>query len=93
MLKWFYKLIPLTVQLRLAVVMTFFDLFMTLIWIYSGNATEANPLLRFALGRGILWFIISKLTLGLGALWIFSKHKTHWLVRSVIPFIFCSYGL
>ena len=91
MFEWFHKKLPLLTQLKLTVYMTFFDLFMTLTWVYSGNATEANPILRHVLDKGPLSFSLAKLALALGGIWIFYKNQAHKLVRSTVPFIFCSY--
>lgn len=91
MLEWFHKRMPIATQLKLTVFMTLFDLLMTLVWVYSGNATEANPILNYTLDDGPLTFAIAKLTLGLGSLWIFFKNKTHKLVITIMPWVFGFY--
>ncbi|MCC7000441.1 MAG: hypothetical protein IT370_37935 [Deltaproteobacteria bacterium] len=54
------------------VVMNLLDAVFTLIWVTSGQAVEANPLMAAALERSPLWFMVSKLTLvsfGVFILW------------------------
>ena len=93
MLRWLKTNLTISTQLKLTVFMTFFDLLMTLIWIYYGNATEANPILRYTLEQSTSKFIFVKLALALGAIWIFYKNQAHRLVRVTVPFVFTSYGL
>jgi hypothetical protein len=92
MLRWLKTNLTISTQLKLTVFMTFFDLMMTLVWIYSGNATEANPILRYTLEQSASKFIFVKLAMSLGAIWIFYKNQAHRLVRATVPFIFTSYG-
>ena len=53
-------------------VLNVLDALFTVGWVYSGVATEANPLMAGALGFGPGWFIASKValvTLAVGLLW------------------------
>ena len=85
------KNIPL--QIKLIATMTLFDLLMTLGWVQSGNAHEANPILEYALQAGVIYFTLAKLIMGLGSLWIFYKHQYHSLVKRVMPIVFIFYIL
>jgi hypothetical protein len=85
------KLIPLDLQLRITAQLTIFDLIITLLWIGFGFATEANPILNQALSHGVQWFILSKLGLGLGSLWILYRFQSYKLARLIIPGIFITY--
>ena len=57
MSRWLKRNVTISTQLKLTVLMTFFDLIMTLIWVSSGNATEANPILRYTLEQSTFKFI------------------------------------
>ena len=93
MSRWLKRNVTISTQLKLTVLMTFFDLIMTLIWVLSGNATEANPILRYTLEQSTFKFIFVKLALSLGAIWILYKNQTRRLVKIAVPFIFISYCL
>tara|TARA_E500000331_G_scaffold12874_1_gene11559 strand:+ start:5720 stop:6058 length:339 start_codon:yes stop_codon:yes gene_type:complete len=92
MLKKFYSWFPIVQQLQVITLFTLFDLICTVYWVDSGNATEANPLLNYVLGFGMIQFAFVKLALGLGSIWILYKNLDHWLVRSSVPLILFSYG-
>tara|TARA_B000000557_G_scaffold131353_1_gene106460 strand:- start:10795 stop:11127 length:333 start_codon:yes stop_codon:yes gene_type:complete len=91
MFKRFKSLNNITLQLKLTAVMTFFDLFMTLCWVYTGTADEANPILEYTLRFGAAHFTLAKLIMGLGSLWIFYRRQYHWLVKKVVPIVFIFY--
>lgn len=91
MLDKLYKLFPIVQQLRAIVAFTLIDLVCTIYWVGSGNADEANPLLRFFLEFGMIEFAFVKLALGLGSIWILYENLEHWLVRRAVPLVFLSY--
>jgi hypothetical protein len=55
--------------------LTFFDLVMTILWVASGEATEANPVMDFFLQRSFCLFVIAKLFLTFGGILILDRYK------------------
>lgn len=49
--------------LRALLVLNLFDAFLTLIWVTSGLATEANPVMAEVMGHGPAAFVLSKIAL------------------------------
>ncbi len=49
--------------LRALLVLNLFDAFLTMIWVYSGLATEANPVMAEAMGHGPGPFLLTKVAL------------------------------
>jgi len=91
MLARYYDLLSLTKQLRIIVILTLFDLLMTLVWVLSGTASEANPIMAYMLNKSALAFGLSKLVLSLGSIWILFKYQTSRLVQYAVPIIFLLY--
>ena len=66
--------------LGLTIVFNLIDAVLTLVWILTGHAIEANPLMAFALDLGPIIFMLTKITvvsLGLTILWI--RRKRIWV--------------
>ena len=67
-------------------VLNILDALFTIVWVYSGVATEANPVMAGALGFGPGWFIASKValvTLAVGLLW--RRRDTTFARFAVVP--------
>lgn len=72
--------------LRALILLNVMDAFFTLQWIDKGKATEANPIMAFALDHGPGFFILSKVALVLlagGLLW---RHRERFTARlALVP--------
>ena len=72
--------------LAMVLVLNLLDAFFTLGWVHSGMASEANPLMAFALGQGTSIFVLSKVALvvlGVALLW---RHREHRFARvALVP--------
>ena len=67
--------------LRWLMLLSILDGFLTVLWVYGGIATEANPLLVDILNERVGLFWISKtLLVGLGAV-LLSKNRHIWLAQ------------
>jgi len=75
---------------RLAYILTVFiliDLTATIYWIANDLGHEANPILAFFLGRSPLLFVVVKLGLSAGGIWIlyfFRKRFTQTIFRVLL---------
>jgi hypothetical protein len=49
--------------LRALLVLNLFDAFLTMLWVYNGLATEANPVMAEAMGYGPVGFVFTKIAL------------------------------
>tara|TARA_B100000131_G_C17932919_1_gene539112 strand:- start:184 stop:492 length:309 start_codon:yes stop_codon:yes gene_type:complete len=68
-------------------ILNLFDLIMTLVFITSNEAREANPIMNQALEVGILPFGILKIFLVTAGVWLFWKNKNS--IVSQYAAIFC----
>jgi hypothetical protein len=67
--------------LRWLMLLSILDGFLTVLWVYGGIATEANPLLVDILNERVGLFWISKtLLVGLGAV-LLSKNRQLWIAQ------------
>ena len=57
------------------------DALFTLQWIQLALATEANPVMRWALERGPLHFLVAKCALVVGGAAVLWCHRERWLAR------------
>lgn len=65
-------------SLRLLFLFNLIDAFLTVLWINSGIATEANPLMAAAMSYGMSFFVLIKITmvsLAIAILWKTRKNK------------------
>lgn len=61
------------------------DAYFTLKWVMAGQATEANPLMEYALEQGPEWFILAKVILVTGGCFILWRRAGTFAVSYVAP--------
>lgn len=69
-----FKLLHL--MLKATIIMNMLDGIFTLYWVYSGLATEANPLLAEVVYHPLVFLGIKWSLVGLGSLLLWKRHKT-----------------
>ena len=62
--------------LFILIFLSLFDLVMTMIWVATGEAEEANPVMDFFLQRSFYLFAIAKLFLTFGGILILHRYKS-----------------
>ena len=78
---------------RWLILLSVLDGFLTVLWVYGGVATEANPLLVDIVNERVGLFWISKtLLVGLGAV-LLSKNRHLWLAQYGLLLSLCIYTL
>lgn len=87
----FYSLLATKKQLRIIIILSLFDMLMTLIWVNAGLATEANPIMDYVLSKGNMVFATTKLGLTLGSVWLLHKFRKNILAKFMVPFISMAY--
>ncbi|MDJ0789356.1 MAG: DUF5658 family protein [Myxococcota bacterium] len=75
---------------RAALVLNLLDALFTLVWVGSGVAEEANPLLAELVTERPVLFVVTKLTLVGGASWLLWRHRDRPLA---VAAIFLSFGV
>jgi len=61
--------------LFILIFLALFDLIMTVVWVSTGEAAEANPIMDFFLQKSFYLFAIAKLFLTFGGVWILDRYK------------------
>lgn len=69
------------------------DAYFTLKWVMAGQATEANPLMAYALEQGPMWFIVAKIVLVSGGCFILWRRAGTFAVSYVAPLFFLYAGV
>ena len=86
------KLEKYTILISLIFILSILDAFFTLVWIDTGLAVEANPLLKELLLHGNFSFISTKLFLtGIGCVLLFLVKAKNKIAKFSIWFIFLCY--
>lgn len=70
-------------SLRLLFLFNLIDAFLTVMWINSGIAVEANPLMAVAMTYGMSFFVLTKISAVLFAVGILWHTRKHMLSRWV----------
>ena len=79
------------ISLRLLFLFNLVDAFLTVIWVNSGIAVEANPLMAYAMTYGMTFFVLIKITtvvFAIAILWSTRKH-----LGSRIAAVGCSFAM
>ena len=87
----FDSLLSIKRQLRIIIILSLFDMLMTLIWVNAGLATEANPVMDYVLSKSNMTFAVTKLGLTLGSAWLLNRFKNNLLAKMAVPFILLVY--
>jgi hypothetical protein len=88
----------ITWESRLLTVICMADLITTIWFVRQGGASEANPMMRFYLERGIVPFVLAKMALFLGPLVILEWARrrrprfVRTMMRMAIVLYICLYG-
>ncbi len=75
------------------VLLNLYDALFTSVWVLSGLATEANPLMNYLIDKNILLFIATKLTLVNFGIWIVWQNINNFFARLSICLSFTIYFL
>lgn len=74
-------------------VMNGMDAICTLLWIYLGLAIEANALMANLLDRGPVLFVVAKLAMAFGGVWLLRTFWERRLARFGMWAVFSAYAL
>ncbi len=83
--RWLHGIVLATV------VINGIDAVLTLVWVLSGRATEANPLMETLLRLGPLPFVVGKLALVSGGTWLLWTNRRHPLAVIGLFLFFLAY--
>ena len=70
------------ISLRLLFLFNLLDAFLTVIWVNSGIATEANPIMAAAMNYGMSFFVLTKISVVFFAISILWSTRKHALSRA-----------
>ena len=76
------------------IVLNGLDAILTMLWVYSGQATEANPLMANLLNSHPVLFVLVKILLvGLGSLVLYKRREHQFAAVGIVGLFIVYYGI